>query len=333
MIEHSLQQSEPVALASRPFGRVVASILGCAALLAFMLITPLVAFVPTALFYCAIRNGRIGAWIALVVSVSLAAVAIVPGSLASPEAKFNLGAFAVVILGVALPSMAALPMVERGRPFGRVLAFLTGGAVIGLVATEYAMRALMNFSLQAYAAEAQKAGLQLMRMWGLPPPGPRAMHWNQVILPAQMLAYAILIFVLSLLMLGRLKAWREHAAGRVEVATAYLFRNLSLPEWLLFLFIAGGLTPLMSGLAQNIAANVLAVVTYLYVLQGLAIFRSVLLAANAGFAGTMLGWTLLAFLTFTGVGPLLLGLAGLFDPFFDFRHFKRKDDSHESHTD
>ena len=39
-------------------------------------------------------------------------------------------------------------------------------------------------------------------------------------------------------------------------------------------------------------------------------------------------------LTLTGVGPLLLGLAGLFDPFFDFRHFKkRKDDSHESHSD
>ena len=48
----------------------------------------------------------------------------------------------------------------------------------------------------------------------------------------------------------------------------------------------------------------------------------------------MLGWLLLVFLTITGVGPLLLGVAGLFDPFFDFRHFKkRKDDSNESHSD
>ena len=37
---------------------------------------------------------------------------------------------------------------------------------------------------------------------------------------------------------------------------------------------------------------------------------------------------------FTGVGPFLLTVAGLFDQFFDFRHFKkRKDDSHEGHSD
>jgi hypothetical protein len=137
-------------------------------------------------------------------------------------------------------------------------------------------------------------------------------------------------------MIGRLKAWQAHIArsGPTEAPGAYLFRNLALPDWLLFGFILGGLTPIATGLLQKVAANVLTVVVFLYVLQGLAIFRFMLVAVGAGFAGTMLGWTLLAFLTFTGVGPLLLGLAGLFDPFFDFRHFKkRKDDSHESHSD
>jgi hypothetical protein len=57
---------------------------------------------------------------------------------------------------------------------------------------------------------------------------------------------------------------------------------------------------------------------------------------GAGLAQTMFGWMMLAFLTLltAGVPVLLLGVAGLFDSFFDFRHFKkRKDDSHESHSD
>jgi hypothetical protein len=86
---------------------------------------------------------------------------------------------------------------------------------------------------------------------------------------------------------------------------------------------------------QKAAANTLAVVVFLYILQGLAIFRFMLVAVGAGVTGTLLAWTLLGFLTLAGgVGPLLLGVAGLFDPFFDFRHFKkRKDDSDESHSD
>jgi hypothetical protein len=32
------------------------------------------------------------------------------------------------------------------------------------------------------------------------------------------------------------------------------------------------------------------------------------------------------------VGPVLLAIAGLFDSFFDFRHFNRKDSSDESHS-
>ena len=38
-------------------------------------------------------------------------------------------------------------------------------------------------------------------------------------------------------------------------------------------------------------------------------------------------------LTVTGVAPLLLSIAGLFDSFFDFRKFNRKDHSDESHSD
>jgi hypothetical protein len=84
---------------------------------------------------------------------------------------------------------------------------------------------------------------------------------------------------------------------------------------------------------QRIGANILAVVTFLYLLQGLAIVRSLLAAAGAGFVGVTFAYLMLGLLTLTGIGPLLLSIAGLFDSFFDFRKFKRKDHSDESHLD
>ena len=97
--------------------------------------------------------------------------------------------------------------------------------------------------------------------------------------------------------------------------------------------MVGGITPLTAGLLQTVAANVLALVLFLYMLQGLAIFRSVLVKAGAGAVGTLFGFALLVMLALTGIGLMLLIVAGLFDSFFDFRHLKRKDDSDESHTD
>jgi hypothetical protein len=76
---------------------------------------------------------------------------------------------------------------------------------------------------------------------------------------------------------------------------------------------------------------VLTVGVVLYVRPGFALLRFLLAAVGVGFVGALIGSMLVVF---SVIGPLLLGLAGLFDPFFDFRHFKnRKDDSHESHSD
>jgi hypothetical protein len=146
---------------------------------------------------------------------------------------------------------------------------------------------------------------------------------------------AIVSFVLSILMFGRLRAWREFVRTREvsQLTTVYLFRNFSLPEWLLFAFVLSGLAPLATGLLQKVAANVLVVVLFLYLLQGLAIFRALLVAIGINGIGLLFAFVLLGFLTFTGIAPILLTIAGLFDSFFDFRKFKRKDDSHEGHTD
>jgi hypothetical protein len=345
MIETSLPQSEPVLLPGRSFGRQMRSVIGYSLLTALMVVTPMLVFVPAALLHCAIRNGRRAAWAVLVLSTGLSALyaANVP---ANPADAQNMvwSYLTAVALAIALPTMAAVPMVERGEKFGRVLLFLLAGALIGLAVTESASQLLLSFSpydAQVAQAKATSAELvQLYRSKGMPADmirlAERWIGYSTYVLPAVILINMSLVFILSLLMLGRLKAWRELAArrGDTDALGAYLFRNFSLPDWLLFAFIIGGLTPLTTGVVQTIAANTLAVVAFLYILQGLAIFRFMLVSMGAGVVGTMLGWLLLLFLTITGVGPLLLGVAGLFDPFFDFRHFKkRKDDSHESHSD
>jgi hypothetical protein len=344
MIESSLHQSEPVPLPGPSFGRAARGVIGYGLLTALMMVTLMVVFVPAALLHCALRNGRRIAWAALAVAAVMASLyfAGVPGS--SPDtAKMAWGYLAGVILAVALPAMASLPLVERGESFGRVLVFLLAGSALGLAVTEAGARALTAYSPYAtQVAQAQQSNTHLIDFYrknGIPAEGvhftEKWAEYSMFVLPAVILVSLAVAFVLSLLMLGRLNAWRAHVA-RLEPGTTglYLFRNLAFPDWLLFAFVLGGLTPLATGMLQKVAANTLTVVVVLYILQGLAIFRFLLVSMGAGFLGTSLALLMLVMLMFTGVGPLLLGLAGLFDPFFDFRHFKkRKDDSHEGHTD
>jgi hypothetical protein len=150
-------------------------------------------------------------------------------------------------------------------------------------------------------------------------------------LSAGLLIDVAIAFVFSLVMLGRLRAWRDVALRHTApTASPYRFRNLSLPEWLPVLFVLGGLSPLATGMTQQIGANALAMVSFLYFLQGLAIYRSFVVATGAGFLGSLFAWVVL--LTLFVITFPLLCLAGLFDSFFDFRHFNRKDHSDESHS-
>lgn len=339
-------QSEPLPLPERPFGAVARGAIGYGLLVGVMFVTVMVVFVPAALIHCALRYGRRVAWVALLIAGAIGVVYVGSAPSPSPElARLGWSYLAGVVLAIGVPSLAALPFIERREPFGRVLVFLLIAAAIGLALTEIGSLALTGYSPYAgQIAQTKQVAADLVKFYranAMPDDVTRIveriMGYTMFLLPAARLVQLAFAFVLSLLMIGRLKAWREHVARRSEsdAPGAYLFRNLALPDWLLFGFVLGGLTPIATGLAQKIAANVLTVVVFLFVLQGLAIFRFMLVAVGAGVAGTMLGWALLAFLTMTGgIGTLLLGLAGLFDPFFDFRHFKkRKDDSHESHSD
>ena len=247
-----------------------------------------------------------------------------------------------LVLGVGVPALVVLPMVQRGEPFGRVLLISLQISIAGLAATEVTMRTFASFSpYQDQLANARQTAEKFVIAYekaGVPSDAVHFLRkWMDIgvyCLPAFLLIDVILIFVLSLVMVGRLRAWREFVERRQAAFTSpYLFRNLSLPEWLLFAFVIGGLSPLATGMAQRVGANILAVVTFLYLLQGLAIFRSFLAATGTGFAGVTLAYAMLGVLTLTGIAPLLLSIAGLFDSFFDFRKFKRKDHSDESHLD
>lgn len=336
MIETSLQQ-EPVALPGRPFGRIARSVAGYSLLLGLMFVTQLFVFVPAAIFQCAVKNGRRAAWLVTAVATALAALyfyqlahqpEVKPGDL---EILYT--ALVTLVLSVAVPALAAAPLVERGESFGRVLMFSTIGSTVGLFLTEAVMRSAMGFSPFAqHLIDVRRNFADGMKQAGISAQYAQMMDKMSDVaalcLPAFVLMPMIVAFVLSLMMFARLD--RRNGTER---SSAYLFRNLSLPDWVLFAFVLGGLTPLASGRLLSVTANVLAVVTFLYFLQGLAIFRSVLASTGMSLFGVAISFLFMGFLILLSVAILPLSVAGLFDSFFDFRHINRKDDSHEGHSD
>ncbi len=148
MIEMSLSQSEPVALPDRSSGPVVRSVAMHALLMAVMIASQvLVVFVPAVVFHCALRNGRrSAAWAAGAVAVALYAVYAIGTPRPAAEANLALMDVAFMALAVVLPSLVALPLIERGEPFGRVLMVLLIGSMAGLALTETGFRSMLSAS-------------------------------------------------------------------------------------------------------------------------------------------------------------------------------------------
>lgn len=338
----TLQQDEPATMPARTFGKQARGMAGYTLVTALMYVSPLFVFIPASLLHCGIRIGRRAAWLLLVLSTAAAALLIYPAAAAATaaEASASYGFLLGLLLAIAVPGLAVLPMVERGEKFGRVLLFALVMSIAGLAAAELTMRTFAHFSL--YAAQVADVHAQTTAMVaqfvkaGYPAVRFQFMQkWTDLCVPASLLTAAATAFIFSLVMLGRLRAWRDFLVRRTPdavIANPYRFRYLSLPEWLLFAFVIGGLSPLASGMLQQIGANILVITLFLYLLQGLAMFRMFVAATGAGPMGALFAWMLLALLTVTGISPLLLCIAGLFDSFFDFRHFNRKDHSDESHS-
>jgi hypothetical protein len=339
MIEMSLHQSDPVALPHRPSGRLARSVAGYALLMAVMIVLGMPVFVPAVIVYCGLRFGTKAAGAALLLGALLATLSIAAGTADAEGTRFAYSFVTAIVLALGIPALAAVPLVERDEPFGHVLALLIAGSVVGMGLTELLWRGLASYSPYAVhvkqAHEAAELFARSYRAGGMPAEAVRfAERWGHyystTLVPGVMAINAAVSFTLSLLMVGRLPAARQRAAASGPRAS-YQLRNLSLPDWVLFVFIVGGLAPLGGGMLHLIAANALTVAVFLYILQGFALLRFLLASMGVGFIGALLAFVL-TFLT--GLGSLLLGVVGLFDPFFDFRHFKkRKDDSHESHSD
>jgi len=342
-------QTESLGMPDRPFGRIVRSVFGYSLLMAFMFFPAVVVFLPAVIFHCGIRNGKRATWLALLIGAAIglslgAAAANHPG-VTSDELRLAYASLASEFLTLALPAMLVLPLLERSASFGNVVVAAVLVAIPGFALTEFGTHALLGGSHYADQA-AQFAQMKAIVVANYQhTPGVPAEVVDGVrssfevlskFLPAISVISVIVFFMLSLMMFGRLRAWREFVRTReVSQSTGvYLFRNFSLPDWLLFAFVISGLAPLATGQLQNVALNVLMVVLFLYLLQGLAIFRSLLVTLGISGLGMLFAFFMLAILTATrGIAPILLTIAGLFDSFFDFRKFRRKDDSNESHTD
>jgi hypothetical protein len=340
----SVPQPEPLAtMPSRSAGTTVRSVAVYSALLSAMMLISMMIFAPAVLFDCASRNGRRAALLVLTVAMAVVAAVLVQASYRPPigphDLALNLGIGLKMLLTFGVPALIVLPMVQHGETFGRVLMTATLAAALGMGVTEGVVRATAGVSM--YEAEynvARDNSVQFVKTSEktMPPDGLRLLRR---IVDAMLYCFAavqlitiVTSFLLSLVLFGRLKAWRELVATRSpDVTPAYLYRNLALPEWLLFVFVIAGLSPLATGLVRHAGINAIAVVGFLYLLQGLAIYRWLLLAVGINFLGAIFAYIALALLA--PVAPLLLSIAGLFDSFFDFRHFNRKDSTHEGHSD
>jgi hypothetical protein len=240
-----------------------------------------------------------------------------------------------LVLEVGLASGVALALVRRRSSGGKVVLAALGASAVGFVASELVMRAAADFSIYStilgelqrmsgeFLKELQSKGSTAhdLELWKR---GFQAVSGRFA--PAVLLCTTALSFVASLTVVPRV-------AYDVPGSEVYLFRRFALPEWLLVVFVVVGLSPALQEPFRTIGFNALAVVVFLYVLQALAIYRSVLARLPIGLFGLIAAFAFI-FLLMGAVLPLaLLALAGLFDPFFDFRNLHRKEQSDESDSD
>jgi hypothetical protein len=320
----------------RPAGSVARSSVAHALAAAILWLMPLlVIFVPAALISSGLRNGWkgfVGSTAGAAALLSLVLVA------ASPSERFTYGSqIALLVTEVGLGAAAATLLIRRGKSSGSVLLAGLVGSTAGFLLTEAAIRSAVGKSVYGTVLEEFRTNaVRMVEAW-------RVRGATQDVLTAMQTASETLAasFVPSILMIGMIVSFavslvlipRLPVGIIAGVGDTLRFRALRLPDWLLVGFVIGGLSPLATGIVREIGLNVLVVVVFLYILQGLAIYRAMLARLQFGFFGMAFAFLLLLFLTQFFVAPVMLFLAGLFDPFFDFRKLHRKDESNESNSD
>lgn len=301
---------------------------------AVMYVTPLILFVPAAFISAGHRFGLRGLLAAIggaaLVLASLATV--LGGWLITPSEAAGI---ARLVATVGIPSIFATAMVRARAGIGATLVIALVMAAAGYGAVEALMRVSVGYSplgeMQKAFETAGGPTVELYRGMGMSGEALDAVERFSTAIattfvPSLLLIITATMFLFSLVMLGRLP-WSERGTPHL------LFRGLRLPDWVLFGFVVGGLAPFFSGLPRIVGLNLLVVVLFLYVAQGLAVYRGITLRFGFGTLGTVVAWAMLAFLAINGVGMFFLFLTGLFDPFFDFRNFRQKGDNNEGNSD
>lgn len=320
----------PVAGAASAGGPSTRSILLHGLAAALMFVSPLTLFVPAAVLSSGLRNGRRGLWLSTAGAAGL--LALLGGAIGTPAAFTPV---ARMLLEIGLPSALGLELVLRGGLFGPVLLATVAASVGAFGLVELAMRALFSHSpYQAIVSNfrtASATSIDAYREAGIPADALSMMERIASAIagsymPVLIAIVTILTFTLSYTMLPRLRSGRE-------LAPRFLFRFLSFPDPLLFAFVAGGLAPLASGTLRTAGFSLLAVVAFLYVLQGLSVLRFQHVRSRMRLLATTLAMLTILVFALYGVTPVILFLIGLFDPFFDFRHLHRKEVPHESDSD
>ncbi len=322
---------EPVGFAPMQ-GREMRSIGLHALAAAVMYVSPLLLFVPAAFISSGLRHGRRGVIGSIAGSTLI--LGLVTLILGGAQVTLVTGLLRLVMT-VGIPAAVATAMIRRSVRSGSVLLTSLVLSTGGFLLVEGMMSATMDFSPYGAIVEelrsATEPTLAMYRQMGVSATTLEAMSHASAVLvnqfvPSLLIIITAMMFVFSLVMIPRLP-WGRSASPSL------LFRSLQLPDLLLFGFVFGGISPLMRGGWQTAGWNVLVVVSFLYVLQGLAIYRAIVLRLGFRAVGNVMAWGLLLILMLNGVGLFLVFLAGLFDPFFDFRKFKSKGESDESDSD
>jgi hypothetical protein len=325
-------EAEPIAAGSWSGGALRTTVIHSVTA-AVLFVSPLMMLVPAAFLGAGLKLGVRGMVAAIVGASALIGMLLV---MVSPEGfrAAELGRLFALGLQFGLPSLAAYHLIQRRFPLGWVIAAAVGVTALSFGAIELFLRAAAGYSVYgALVAEIQTAAaatLELQRTRGTTPEVLSAMESvsaaiSGTFVPALMMITATFAFVASIFAISRFRSFR--------LDPSYLFRNLAFPEWMLILFVIGGISPLLTGALRAAGLNLLAVIAFCFLLQGLAVFRYSLLRWSLGPVGLVAVSVALVVLTLYGAAPFLLFLVGLFDPFFDFRKINRKEEFDESHTD
>lgn len=293
---------------------------------------PFQLFVPAILLSAGIRYGSRAA--AVTLAIAVAVVFLGAGGAESPDARLSaFSAAGLLLFQMGLPAMALLRLSELRVPGGRALLGSLGIAIVGMMIVETGMAAAFGYSpYRALSVEARALFDQVIAMnSSLPAESRRAMEQmgNLIVgtfLPAMVICNTALMLLVSMVFVPR---FRRGDASAEE----FRLRNLRLPDFLIVAFVVSGLSPFAAGAIRDAGLNVLAVVIFLYWLQGLAVVRMILTRSAVRFFSSTVAFLLLAVLAFNWLGIAALALTGLFDSFFDFRKDKRKEDSDESDLD